>query len=254
MNFEEQLERLIEGSFARLFRGPLQPREVAIKLLRAIEDNALPGPGGREAAPTQYQIHLHPVDKVDLLARTPDLNRQLSGQVVGYCLETGLNLLSTPEILLIADPSTPPHSLHIVARHVIHEHETTQIMEPINMPPAPPKNAHLVIDGKRTVPLTGTLFNIGRHPNNDLVLSDLYISRHHAQIRLQQGQYVIYDRESRSGIFVNGQRTTEHPLTPGDTIRIGGVNLVYNEQERAADITDTQIDLVPPEYPEGLPS
>ena len=42
-NFEDNLERLIEGGFARLFRGDLQPRDVAVQLIRAIEDNALPG-------------------------------------------------------------------------------------------------------------------------------------------------------------------------------------------------------------------
>jgi hypothetical protein len=253
-NFEERLERLIEGSFARLFRGALNPRTVAVQLARAIEDHTMADSEGRELAPTEYEVHLHPDDYVALLSQTPDLSRQLSGHVVAYCLETGLHLINTPLIRLVSAPAVPPRDLRIHARHVTRKHDTTQIMKPVDLPvkkATPPPDAQLIIDGQRTIPLVEEVINIGRHPDNNIVLSDLQVSRHHVQLRLRHGRYVIYDRQSRGGTFVNGQQINEHILAPGDVIRIGHVSVLYMEEDPRDALDDTQIDYIPPDILEG---
>jgi len=62
---------------------------------------------------------------------------------------------------------------------------------------------------------------LGRHSDNDVVLADeLTVSRHHAVIALEQGQYVVYDRDSANGTWVNGERVFRHVLAPGDRIQI----------------------------------
>ncbi len=62
---------------------------------------------------------------------------------------------------------------------------------------------------------------IGRAETNDLVLAGLLISRNHAQIMYEHGDFVIYDRDSTNGTYVNGQRVAAHPLSHGDRIQIG---------------------------------
>ncbi len=252
-NFEDRLERLVEGSFARLFRGPLHPRDVALQLAKSIEDNTIVGGGGREAAPTQYQIRLFPDDYTVLIAQTPDLTQQLAREVVDYCQETGFHLLSTPEVILIPDPAVQARTLQVDVRHIVHKHETTQIMEPVDLPLVGSRlDASLIIDGQRTVPINRDIFNIGRHPENNLVISDVRVSRHHLQIRLRHERFILYDKQSRGGTYVNGQRVNEHILSPGDVIRIGGASLLYMEEESpSGSITDTQQDMVPPNLPEG---
>lgn len=252
-NFEDRLERLVEGSFARLFSGPLHPRDVAMQLARSIEDNTIVGGGGREAAPTQYQIRLFPDDYAVLLDQTSDLAQKLAGEVINYCQETGLHLLSTPEVILIPDPSVQARSLRVDVRHIVHKHETTQIMEPVNLPLfGQRREASLIIDGQRTVPINRDIFNIGRHPDNNLVISDVRVSRYHLQIRLRQDRFVLFDKQSRGGTYVNGQRVNEHILAPGDVIRIGSASLLYMEEEPpTGSITDTQQDMAPPTLPEG---
>lgn len=253
---EERLERLIEGGFSRLFRASVHPREVAVQLAHAIEDNLLAGPEERELAPTQYQIRLNPHDHRLLLAEMPDLGEQLARQVVTYCQEARLVLLSTPEVSLLADADIPRQQVQITAQHRARKHDTTQILEPVQpglpvMAP-PPAGAQLIVDGKRIVALNLEVFNIGRHPDNDLILEDLRVSRHHLQIRLRQGRYLLYDRHSRSGTYVNGQRASEHILSSGDVIRIGGVSLLYLDDEQPdRTMADTQLDLYPPQPPEG---
>ncbi len=67
----------------------------------------------------------------------------------------------------------------------------------------------VVIDpgGRRTrVPLSLFPFRMGRAPDNNLVLRDSRISRHHAQIVHDGGRFILEDPGSRHGVWVNGQR------------------------------------------------
>ncbi len=68
-----------------------------------------------------------------------------------------------------------------------------------------------------------SVLTIGRDQNNDLVLSDLLVSRHHAMIRrLGNGDYYLADGGSTNGCYVNEQRITiPKLLSDGDRIRIG---------------------------------
>jgi ABC-type multidrug transport system ATPase subunit len=63
---------------------------------------------------------------------------------------------------------------------------------------------------------------IGRAPDNDLVLDDLLVSRHHAELRPSpDGGYEIADLDSQNGTFVNGRRIATQRLTDSDTLGIG---------------------------------
>ncbi len=64
-------------------------------------------------------------------------------------------------------------------------------------------------------------FLIGRQGENNLVLRDNRISRSHARISSDNGDYVIEDLESRHGVYVNGQRVKRHKLRDGDHIDFG---------------------------------
>jgi pSer/pThr/pTyr-binding forkhead associated (FHA) protein len=72
-----------------------------------------------------------------------------------------------------------------------------------------------------------------------LVLEDVHISRVHAQIRLVQGRYVIFDLDSNAGTYVNGKRVTQCILHAGDVISLAEVQLVFG-QEASRLLDDTQ--------------
>ncbi len=76
------------------------------------------------------------------------------------------------------------------------------------------------------IPLQGLA--IGRQFDNDVVLGDeLMVSRHHAALSWEQGQWVLYDRDSSNGTWVNDQRIFRHVLTPGDRIQIWQSQFVF---------------------------
>ena len=73
----------------------------------------------------------------------------------------------------------------------------------------------------RVVALEQSPFRIGRSTSNDLSLASAEVSREHAQIEWEDDRYVLRDKQSRAGTFVNGDPVEEHALEPGDRIRVG---------------------------------
>ncbi|HEY8550563.1 MAG TPA: FHA domain-containing protein [Vicinamibacterales bacterium] len=71
---------------------------------------------------------------------------------------------------------------------------------------------------------------IGRSEDNQLRLLDPGVSRRHVLIMAGPGGYTIRDLGSQNGTYVNGDRVDEGPLTDGDRITIGEINLLFRSQ------------------------
>lgn len=70
--------------------------------------------------------------------------------------------------------------------------------------------------------------NIGRDPGCELMLDNLGVSRRHAQLREIEGRFIVEDKGSTNGVFVNGQRVTSAEVKPGDEIKIGKFTLLLD--------------------------
>jgi serine phosphatase RsbU (regulator of sigma subunit)/pSer/pThr/pTyr-binding forkhead associated (FHA) protein len=85
--------------------------------------------------------------------------------------------------------------------------------------------------GRRVVPIVKAPFEIGRRETNDLRLAGSEVSRDHAEIvAASDGSFILKDRSSRYGTYVNGDQVTERPLAHGDRIRLGrsgGAEMVF---------------------------
>jgi len=69
---------------------------------------------------------------------------------------------------------------------------------------------------------------IGRLPDNHLALNHPSVSRRHARVSLTQRGMIIQDMGSQNGTTINGNQVQdEHPLRPGDFVRIGYVPVFY---------------------------
>jgi len=74
----------------------------------------------------------------------------------------------------------------------------------------------------QTFDLNKPVVTIGREANNDIVIEDPQISRHHARLTQQGAGYVIEDLGSTNGTFINGQRVLgTRPLSGGDALGLG---------------------------------
>ena len=93
-----------------------------------------------------------------------------------------------------------------------------------------PGNAYLVLQDARVIPLNRPLIKIGRRSDNHIILKDPRVSRSHAQIKLINDRFVIFDMNSTGGTFVNGQPTSQSVLNPGDVISLAGVVFIFSEE------------------------
>ncbi|MGH3633406.1 FHA domain-containing protein [Mycobacterium sp.] len=77
----------------------------------------------------------------------------------------------------------------------------------------------------------------GRHPNSDIFLDEVTVSRQHAEFRRESGELCIVDVDSLNGTYVNGKSVQSAVLTNGDEIQIGKFRLVFltGHPARAAD-------------------
>jgi len=80
--------------------------------------------------------------------------------------------------------------------------------------------------GRRLVTLDKPVFLIGRRTAADLQLVNADVSREHAEITNDGMRYLLRDRGSRYGTFVNGEQITERPLEHGDRIRLGRTDAI----------------------------
>ena len=69
--------------------------------------------------------------------------------------------------------------------------------------------------------------NSGRHPDSDIFLDDVTVSRKHATFVASGGGYLVRDSGSLNGTYVNRERIDEAPLHQGDEVQIGKFRLVY---------------------------
>lgn len=67
----------------------------------------------------------------------------------------------------------------------------------------------------------------GRHPDSDIFLDDITVSRRHAEIVRRGDGYVVRDVGSLNGTYLNRERIDEAPLEPGDEVQIGKFRLVF---------------------------
>ena len=95
----------------------------------------------------------------------------------------------------------------------------------------PPGSALLIV---QRGPQSGSRFlldadetNAGRHPDSDIFLDDVTVSRRHAEFRREGSGYTVHDVGSLNGTYVNREPIDAAPLSGGDEVQIGKFRLVY---------------------------
>jgi pSer/pThr/pTyr-binding forkhead associated (FHA) protein len=67
----------------------------------------------------------------------------------------------------------------------------------------------------------------GRHPDSDIFLDDVTVSRRHAEFRLETGEFQVVDVGSLNGTYVNREPVDSAVLANGDEVQIGKFRLVF---------------------------
>lgn len=102
------------------------------------------------------------------------------------------------------------------------------------------QGAFLIVN-KQMIPLTKRVTSFGRQLENDIVFHEDFLSRFHAEIVHEGDQYILYDKESTSGTFVNGRKVDRCVLNSGDLISLANVLVMFvnNDSTIAGKTTGT---------------
>ena len=84
-----------------------------------------------------------------------------------------------------------------------------------------------LIVNRQMIPLEKPVIRIGRQLENDIVLHEEFVSRFHAEIRFEEGKYVLQDNGSTSGTFVNGRKIDRCVLNSGDLISVATIQMMF---------------------------
>jgi len=241
---ERQLENLVEDSLTRLLGADISAAAVAADLARAMEDHLRTDASGNSFAPDCYAITLEAGRAARLLKQAPRIQQDLADGILRAARESGFLLEEEPTITLAGDPGLRFQELHILAWHSGKPLDSTQAMA-AGLPEVEaviPQGAFLIVDGRKHFALERAVINVGRRDDNHLVIEDARASRLHAQIRVRDGRFVIFDLASTSGTKVNGRPISQHILQAGDVVTIGAMRMVYGEDSgTGSDSTSTFI-------------
>jgi FHA domain len=110
--------------------------------------------------------------------------------------------------------------------------EATGELRPVDVGDVAAESGALVIrsGGGRTgqsFPLHGERMTIGRHPDAEIFLDDVTVSRDHAVLVQRSGGWFLDDSGSLNGTYVNRRRIDSHRLEDGDELQIGKYKLTY---------------------------
>ncbi len=229
--FEERLERAVEGFFARLFRSGVHPVEIGKRLLRVMED-------GRTVAlrrtyvPNVYRITIGHQDYERLANLEAKLIEELEIFVGEAARQRQWALPDSPRVSFATDGKLGQGEFRIQAEAVSlrAEDDAPQAVQPSAPQAAPepapapsgPPTLVLLLDDQpaKTLPIERRI-RIGRQSDNDLVVADPGISRHHAEVINESGTCTLRDLGSTNGTYVNGSVVHEHALRDGDRISLG---------------------------------
>ena len=241
---ERFFERLFERPSARLFRARLQPVQLQRRIERAMEAERL-ATADRTLVPNRFVVHLNPDDLEGFGDMTGSLASELADGALVFARSRRYTLVDRPRVTLFADASVLRSDIRVTARFAdpiagshadprplpdaeahdgpsVAVHSDTMVFT-VPRPTAPAARLRVIDrDGtERVHDFDGSALTMGRAADNDLVLPDSRVSRHHARIAGRRGTLVYADLGSTNGSRVNGVQVGELVLGAGDRIELG---------------------------------
>jgi len=210
--FEERLERLVEGTLAKPFRSNLQPVEIGRRLTREMDLHRRVGVRGL-IAPNAFAVTLAPADVERFSNFIDALSRELSDAAREHAKNEGYLFVGPVEVEIF-EGSTLKSGRFTVEAEVREDADGGFLAE-------------LVLTDGRRVQIGSEPLVIGRLPECGVVLADSNVSRRHAELRRSGDSVVLTDLGSTNGTRVNGAPIRERVLVSGDEVSVRSTRLIF---------------------------
>ncbi|MER6212664.1 FhaA domain-containing protein [Streptomyces sp. NPDC048387] len=264
--FEQRLEGLVNGTFAKVFKSEVQPVEIAGALQRECDNNATIWNRERTVVPNDFIVELSTGDYERLSPYSGQLGDELAGLVRDYAkqqrysfmgpikvhlekaedLDTGLYRVRSRTLASSTsqDPGQAPQALQSPQGGYGYPPVAAPPMPAGPPPGAPggrpgggPPSPGAPGTTRRWIEVNGTRHQIsrptlvlGRSTEADVRIDDPGVSRRHCEIRTGTPP-TIQDLGSTNGIVVDGQHTTRATLRDGSRIVVGSTTIIYRQAE-----------------------
>jgi hypothetical protein len=203
--FERRLERMVEGAFARAFRGELQPIELGRRLTREMDLHRAVSVRGL-VAPNQFEVALSRDDYERFEGFLDALAKELAEAAREHAHAEGYTFLGAVVVEITSDAALPRSSFEI-ASEVVENAEKTA--------------GWIVLPDERRVGVGAEPVTIGRMPDCTVPLADPNVSRRHAEVRRDGDRVFLVDLGSTNGTRVNGVPVHQRQLVDGDVVTVG---------------------------------
>ena len=250
-DFEQRLEGVVEGLFARVFRSGVQPVELGKRLVRAVEDGRTVGVN-RIYVPNVYTFELSAADR----DRFSDYENALGAELAALAVQTARAndwaMLGPARVEFETVEDLSEGRFRVTGR----VEASQQAAEPTparpdgyGAAPVGPSTAMLpgearaprvhapaslvLLSGGQAVqafPLGEAELSIGRAEQSDITLSDPGVSRLHARIIREGDDFIVEDLQSTNGTEVNGRPIRRRRLANGDVIKLANSHLQFRRE------------------------
>ena len=254
--FERRLGGLVEGAFAKVFKGDVQPVEIASALQRETDDRKTVVGQGKVLVPNDFVVELgrHDFDRLNPWAEP--LGKELAAMVQEHAAEQGYGFVGPVTVALELMPDVDTGAFRVRSgvtagsvvdggRLVVSGPGASDVAGAGPPPGALPGGPRLVVTAggkagtgtpesrgeEQAFYLTHSVTVIGRAADADLRLNDPGVSRKHAEIRKDGGDFVVYDLGSTNGVRVNNAPAAQHRLRNGDRVEVGSTTLIFARDE-----------------------
>lgn len=226
--FEQRLEQMISGVFARTFRSAVQPVEIASALAREVDNAAQILSRDRRLAPNDFRVELSEPDHGRLTALGPALTTELVDLLEKHAKAQSYVFTGPVGITLVIAPELTTGRFRVSSQTMA---KVTQSGPEISETQVRRAVAVLEVNGE-SMPLDPPGLTVGRGAEADLRVNDPGVSRRHVEFRVTsetQGPKVsVHDLGSTNGILVNGKRVQNAALADGALIRIGNTSMTLH--------------------------
>jgi len=257
---EGAMQGAVEGTFGRIFRSRAEPPEILRRAERAMEANLTLG-ADRRVAPNVYDVSLSTRDYAFYAPKVRWLGQFLSNGLIATARDRGYLLTTRPIIRLHEDASLVTGQSRVDAELVdaqalmeqgaaddgggieetrsigadegaVLAQEIARARARVDTASIPPAWMTLIRPTRgQPLRLERAIIHIGRNTSNEVVVNDKRVSRFHAEIRFENGQFLLYDLGSTNGVKLNGAPTRRPvPLRNNDIVTVGSHEFVFQRR------------------------
>ena len=229
--FEQRLEGMVYGAFARVFRSAVQPVEIAAALERECDNNAQILSRQRRAVPNDFHVELAQTDFDRLAPYDSTLVQDLTQQLTEHADHQHYIF---PGPVTIAFESADDLT---TGRFRIKSRAQAAVTSNSNVTRSRRPRALIEVNGTRH-PLQPPGLVVGRGTEADLRINDPGVSRRHIEFTVTGGgergiALEVHDLGSTNGMLVDGHRISSTGLQDGSEVRVGRTTMTVRVEEDA---------------------